>query len=149
MKPGDVASAVGKGLFAGAVGTAAMTVSSTLEAKARDRGSSSAPADAAGKVLGVEPRDEAGAARFAQVVHWSYGTGWGAVRGLVAAAGASGARAAALHFAAVWGSAQVMLPALDVAPPPWATPPKELAIDAGHHAVYAAATSLAYAALDG
>lgn len=149
MKPGDLAAAVGKGLFAGAVGTAAMTVSSTLEAKARDRSSSSAPADAAGKVLGVEPRDEAGAARFAQVVHWSYGTGWGAVRGLVAAAGASGARAAALHFAAVWGSAQVMLPVLDVAPPPWATPPNELAIDAGHHMVYAAATSLAYAALDG
>lgn len=148
MKPGDLAAELGKGLVAGAVGTAAMTVSSTLEAKARDRGSSSAPADAAGKVLGVQPRDPAGAARFSTFVHWSYGTAWGAVRGLMAAAGASGPRAATAHFAAVWGSAQVMLPALGVAPPPWGMAPKELGIDALHHAVYAIATSAAYAALD-
>ncbi len=51
-------------------GTAALTVSSALEAKIRERGSSSAPADAAGKVLGVQPRDEAGEARFSNVVHW-------------------------------------------------------------------------------
>jgi len=143
----DTAAAVGKGLFAGAVGTAAMTVSSTLEAKLRDRGSSSAPADAAGKVLGVQPRDEAGEARFSTVVHWSYGTSWGAVRGLLHAAGVHGPAGAAAHFAAVWGSAQVMLPALDVAPPPWDSPPQEILIDAFHHAVYAAFTSLAFAAL--
>jgi hypothetical protein len=41
-----------------------------------------------------------------------------------------------------------MLPALDIAPPPWKSPPKELAIDAFHHAVYAAATGIAYAALE-
>ena len=35
-----------------------MTLSSTLEMKARGREGSSAPADAAGKVLGVEPRDQ-------------------------------------------------------------------------------------------
>ena len=46
MGLGDTAAAVGKGLFAGAAGTVAMTISSTLEAKLRDRGSSSAPADA-------------------------------------------------------------------------------------------------------
>jgi len=78
---GDVAGAVGRGLFAGVAGTAAMTVSSTLEAKLRKRASSSAPADAAGKVLGVAPRDEAGQTRFSTVVHWGYGTSWGAVRG--------------------------------------------------------------------
>jgi len=49
-----------------------MTLSSTLEAKLRDRGSSSPPADAAGKVLGVQPRNEDGAARFATIVHWGY-----------------------------------------------------------------------------
>jgi hypothetical protein len=147
VKLGDSAAAVGKGLFAGAAGTVAMTVSSTLEAKLRDRGSSYAPADAAGKVLGVQPRDEAGEARFSTVVHWSYGTSWGAVRGLLHAAGVHGPGAAAAHFAAVWGSAQVMLPALDVAPPPWKSPPQEILIDAFHHAVYAAFTSLAFAVL--
>ncbi|MDQ6751361.1 MAG: DUF1440 domain-containing protein [Actinomycetota bacterium] len=147
MAVGDIAGAVGKGLFAGAAGTVAMTASSTLEAKVRQRGSSSAPADAAGKVLGVQPRDPEGQARFATVVHWSYGTSWGAMRGLLHAAGLDGFNAAAAHFAAVWGSAQVMLPALDVAPPPWKTPPKELAIDAFHHAVYAVGTEVAFAAL--
>lgn len=147
MTLGDTAAAVGKGLFAGAAGTVAMTVSSTLEAKLRDRGSSSAPADAAGKVLGVQPRDEAGEARFSTVVHYGYGTSWGAVRGLLHAAGLDGPGATVAHFAAVWGSAQVMLPALDVAPPPWESPKEEIAIDAFHHAVYAIATGLAFAAL--
>lgn len=148
MGPGDIAAAVGKGLFAGAAGTVAMTVSSTLEAKLRQRGSSSAPADAAGKVLGVQPRDEAGEARFSNVVHWSYGTSWGAVRGLLDSAGLHGTKALAAHFVAIWGSAQIMLPSLDVAPPPWETEPKEIAIDAFHHAVYATATSLAFVALE-
>lgn len=39
----DVAEAVGKGLFAGAIGTAAMTASSTLEMKLQNRAGSSAP----------------------------------------------------------------------------------------------------------
>ena len=149
MGLGDTAAAVGKGLFAGAVGTVAMTVSSTLEAKLRGRGSSSAPADAAGKVLGVQPRDPDGQARFSTVVHWGYGTSWGAVRGLLQAIGLDGGRATMAHFAAVWGSAQVMLPALEVAPPMWESPPEEIAIDAFHHAVYAIATGLAFAALEG
>ncbi len=55
MKLGDVAARVGKGLFAGAAGTTAMTVSSTLEMKIRGRQGSSAPAQAAAKVLGVAP----------------------------------------------------------------------------------------------
>jgi len=145
---GDTAAAVGKGLFAGAAGTVAMTVSSTLEAKLRERGSSSAPADAAGKVLGVQPRDPDGQARFSTVVHWGYGTSWGAVRGLLDAAGLDGGKAAAAHFAAIWGSAQVMLPALNVAPPLWKSEPKEIAVDAFHHAVYAVATGVAFAALE-
>ncbi len=149
MGLGDTAAAVGKGLFAGAAGTAAMTVSSSLEAKLRERGASTAPADAAGKLLGVQPRDEDGQARFSSIVHWSYGTSWGAVRGLLQAAGIEGSTAAAVHFAAVWGSSQVMLPGLDVAPPPWKSLPGELAIDALHHAVYAVATGIAFAALEG
>lgn len=148
MKVGDVAAGVGKGLFAGAVGTAAMTVSSTLEMKVRGRAGSTAPADAAGKVLGVEPKDEAGEARFANLVHWGYGTGWGAVRGLIGAAGLEGPAATAAHFGAVWGSEQVMLPALGVAPPFWTWGAKEVGIDAFHHLVYAGATGVAYAVLD-
>jgi hypothetical protein len=148
MKLGDVAADVGKGLFAGLLGTAAMTVSSTAEMKIRGRPASNAPAVAAGKVLGVEPRDEEGEARFSTLVHWGYGTGWGAVRGLVGTTGLEGPAAAAAHFGAVWGAEQVMLPALDVAPPFWTWGAKEVGIDAFHHLVYATATSVAYSVLD-
>jgi hypothetical protein len=147
-KLGDLAAAVGKGLFAGAAGTVAMTVSSTIEMKLRGRPPSSAPARAAAKLLGVEPADERAEARFSNIVHWGYGTAWGGVRGLLAAAGLSGPAATAAHLAAVWGTEQVMLPALDVAPPltEWGT--KEVAIDAFHHLVYVGATGVAYSLLD-
>lgn len=141
-------AAIGKGLLAGAIGTAAMTVSSTIEAKIREREASAAPADAAGKVLGVEPRDEDGEQRFSDVVHWAYGTGWGAVRGLIGAAGLKGAAATAAHFAALWSTEQVVLPTLDVSAPAWEWGGEEIAIDGFHHLVYATATGLAYQWLD-
>ena len=148
MKLGDVAAGVGKGLFAGVAGTAAMTFSSTLEMKIRGRQASSAPAQAVGKVLGVEPTGEAEGARFSNVVHWGYGTSWGAVRGFIDAAGLEGPSATAAHFLTVWCTEQIMLPSLGVAPPFWRWGAKEVAIDAFHHLVYAGATGVAYAALD-
>ena len=72
---GDIAANVGKGLFAGVAGTAVMTVSSTLEMKLSGRGASQTPAEAAEKVLKVEPEDEGAEARFSNLVHWGYGTG--------------------------------------------------------------------------
>lgn len=148
LKVGDLASSVGKGLFAGAIGTAAMTVSSTLEMKARGRAARTAPADAAGKVLGVEPKDEVGEARFATLVYGGYVTGWVAFRGLISAAGLEGTAATAAHFGAVWGSEQVTMPALGVTPPFWTWGAKEVGIDAFNHLVYAVATGAAYALLD-
>jgi hypothetical protein len=140
-----VASSIGKGLVAGFAGTAAMTVSSTLEAKLRGRAPSSAPARATAKVLGIASFEDAIAqARFNDLSHWGYGTGWGVVRGLLDAAGLPASKATAAHGAAIWGSAQVTLPALDVAPPAVFWGPQEVAIDAFHHTVYAVATGLAY-----
>jgi hypothetical protein len=52
------------------------------------------------------------------------------------------------HFAAIWGSAAVMLPALEIAPPFVFWGRKEVGIDLLHHGVYAAATGLAYELLD-
>ncbi len=148
MKLGDVAAAVGKGIFAGAAGTAAMTVSSTIEMKLRGRPASSAPATAAAKVLGVEPKGQSEEARFSNIVHWVYGTSWGAVRGLIGAAGFRGLRANAAHLGVVWGTEQAMLPVLGVAPPFWEWGAKEVAIDAFHHLVYTGATGAAYVLLD-
>jgi hypothetical protein len=148
MTVSDVASSIGKGLVAGAAGTAAMTISSTAEAKLRHRAFSTAPADATAKVLGIaEFTSPAAKGRFSNLSHWGYGTGWGAVRGLLAAAGLGPVSATAAHAAAVYGNEQIMLPALDVAPPFWLWGRKEVGIDAFHHAVYAIATGVAYEAL--
>lgn len=145
---GGLAASVGKGLFAGAFGTLVMTASSTIEMKLRGREGSSAPADAAGKVLGVEPTGEETKERFSNFVHFGYGTGWGAVRGVLGFAGLRGSAAAGAHMAAVWGTELVMLPAFDVAPPATKWGSKEVGIDWFHHAVYAIATSVAYEWLD-
>jgi hypothetical protein len=148
VKLGEVAADFGKGIFAGLAGTAAMTISSTTEMKLRGRPASSAPAQAAAKVLGVEPVNEQSEVRFSNLVHWGYGTAWGGARGLLAATGLSGPAATAAHLGAVWGSEQVMLPTLGVAPPLTKWGAKEVAIDALHHLVYAGATGIAYSLLD-
>jgi hypothetical protein len=54
MTANQLATTIGRGLVAGVAGTAAMTVSSTVEAKLRHRAFSTAPADAAAKVLGIK-----------------------------------------------------------------------------------------------
>jgi hypothetical protein len=147
---GTLPASIGKGLVAGFAGTAAMTVSSTLEARLRGRAASSAPARATAKVLGIKEFDGPLAeARFNDLSHWGYGTGWGIVRGLLAAAGLPPGRATAAHGAAIYGAAQVTLPALEIAPPSIFWPKREIAIDAFHHLVYATATGLAYELIDG
>lgn len=148
MRIGRLPADVGVGLAAGLAGTLAMTASSTAEMRLRRRGASDAPAQAASKVLGVEPAGERGKTLFSTLVHWGYGTGWGAARGVLGASGLRGAPAAAAHFAMVWGGEQVMLPALGVAPPATRWGVTEVAIDLWHHLVYAAATSAAYEVLD-
>ena len=83
-----VAGSIGKGLVAGFAGTAAMTISSTLEARLRGRAPSSAPARATARVLGISAfEDGVAQARFNDLSHWGYGTGWGVIRGLLDAAG--------------------------------------------------------------
>ena len=140
-----LASSIGKGLVAGLIGTASMTVSSTVEARLRHRKPSSAPARATAEVLGITSfADEIAQARFNDLAHWGYGTAWGVVRGLLDAAGLPPRAATAAHAAAVWGTAQVALPALDIAPPALFWAPREIAIDAFHHTVYAITTGIAY-----
>ena len=148
MRLGNVAAAFGKGIFAGVAGTAAMTLSSTIEMKLRGRPASSTPAQAAAKVLGVDHVEGVSETRFSNLVHWGYGTAGGGARGLLGAAGLSGPAATAAHLGAVWGSEQVMLPTLGVTPPLTDWGAKEVAIDALHHLVYAGATGVAYSLLD-
>jgi hypothetical protein len=145
-----LARAVGQGLAAGFVGTVAMTISSTIEQKLRRREASSAPARAAERALGIASFETPTAERrFSTLVHWGYGTGWGAARGALRAVGMSPRAATVGHFASVWGSALVTLPTFDAAPPVTMWGRREIAIDVWHHIVYVSATALAYEALDG
>ena len=145
-----LATAIGRGLVAGFAGTAAMTVSSTLEARLRRRAPSTAPARATAKVLGIREFDsDLAQARWNDLSHWGYGTGWGVLRGLLGATPMSPRAATLAHGAAIYGAAQVTLPALDVAPPSIFWGAKEIAIDAFHHAVYAAATGAAHRVITG
>jgi hypothetical protein len=140
---------IGKGAVAGLAGTAAMTISSTVEAKLRGRAASTAPAQAAQKLLGIEKfESDRDKARFSDLVHWGYGTGWGIARAFFREFGLGPRLSTPAHFAALWGSALVMLPSLDVAPPVYLWEGEEVAIDVFHHLVYVTATAAAYELLD-
>ena len=99
-------------------------------------------------MLGIREFDsDLAQARWNDLSHWGYGTGWGVLRGLLGATGLSQRQATLAHGAAIYGAAQVTLPALEIAPPSIYWGAKEIAIDALHHAVYAAATGAAYRAI--
>jgi hypothetical protein len=148
VRIGDVTGAVGRGLAAGAVGTAAITATMTLEQKLRGQPENTVAADAAEEVLGVEPQGEQHKVRLARTVHWLYGTAWGGARGLLSALGLKGAAATATHFGAVSATAMVMPPALGVMPPPTEQPPSVMASSTLHHLIYALATGATYQALE-
>jgi hypothetical protein len=149
MTPSELGTAVGRGLVAGLVGTAAMTVSSTIETTLRHCPPDTAPADAMSKLLGLKFKNQQAKLRFSNLFHWGYGTGWGAVRGVLDALDVDDDRAALLHFVALWGSEAVTLPALEVAKPINEQPEADVAMNIFHQAVYIVATSLAYRQLRG
>jgi hypothetical protein len=148
MGVGKLAASLGIGLVAGFVGTVAMTAAQTVEMRLRGREPSTTPAKAAEKVLRIHPDDAKAEAVLNNGVHVAYGTGWGVCRALLdTAVGLRGWPATALHFVAIQGSAFVMLPGLKVAPPVREWGAQAIAVDVGHHVVYAIAAGLTYDAL--
>ena len=125
-----------------------------------------------GKVLGTEPRQqaelekkkqgesdasqstgelqeevEANQQKFSQFMHFGYGTAWGVARSALGKVGVRGWPASVVHFAALWGTAQVMLPANNAAPPITQWAPRQIVTDVVHHAVYALAAGAVYDAM--
>ena len=139
-------AAIGKGLVAGFAGTAAMTVSSTIEAKLRGRAlehRAGARDREGARDRGVRGRPRAGALQrpLALGLRHRLGRRARAAR----ATGLPAAAATAAHGAAVWGSAQVTLPgARRRAAGRSSGAREEVAIDVFHHTVYAIATGVAY-----
>ena len=137
-----------RGVAAGAIGTAAMTGAQTAYYKAVGAEPSDTPAEVGTRVVrGVLKRElsEDDTSRLNNVMHWLYGTGWGALYGLTAAGREPGL---GVGFAlTVWGASQVELPAMKLAPPPWESDLQTLAPDVGFHVVYGVAVATAYKAL--
>jgi hypothetical protein len=148
MKGPGMTAAIGRGLVAGAAGTAVITGITMAEAKLHSKEESTAPADAASKLLEIEPRTQRGEQRLANVTHWSYGIAWGVVRGILGGLGLRGAPATFAHFGLVWGTALTVLPAMDIAPPATQWGGKELTLDAFRHFAFSSAVNLAYEAME-
>lgn len=145
---GELGSAIGKGLLAGLAATAAITLSQMIEMKITKREPSEAPVKVAGEITGIKPENEAQKEKVSQEIHWAYGTTFGIARGLIGLAGLKGLPAAAVHFAAVWGTSMIILPKFNAGPPVTEEDAKTIAIDGLHHAVYALTAGFVYDALD-
>ena len=145
---GDIAGAVGKGLFAGLVGTVAMTVGQTIEMKLTGREASATPAEGVEKALPIKaPEEKEEKLKLAQLSHFAYGTCWGVPLALLHKTGLPVPAATLGQFGAVWGTAMIMLPKMNLAPPVREWDAKTLLTDGLHHAIYAAAAGATYYAI--
>lgn len=136
-----------RGLAAGLVGTAVMTLAQKIKNKQSGEGPSLTPAKAIEKITGVEPENEAEERRLANAVHFAYGTSWGLARAGMSAIGLRGLPATMALFGLVMGAAAVMLPRMGLAPRVREWTPKQLASDALMHGIYAFGTSAAFRVL--
>ena len=152
-----------KGALAGAVGTAAITldmqkVPALIERRFDISMTPEPPPDAdipedpraelAGRVAtGVleRPLPEEGKVTAGQAIHWSYGTLWGVVYGILH----SGLRLPALVHGMLFGSvvgavASTVLPAMGLAPSPTEQPKRISAAQVGYHLVFGWTTALTF-----
>ena len=143
-----IGSAIGRGLIAGLAGTAAITLSQFIENKINQKEASFAPADAAGKALGIEASERENRAKLSREVHWTYGTLWGVARGLLSLAHIKKSPATLLHFGAIYYTALTIQPDFEVRPPITDWSKKDILLDGFHHAVYATITGLVFDAID-
>ena len=139
-----------------------MTVHQELVSKLRGSGSNGsdephdpwesapAPAIVARRILEGVFRRDVPAERIGlltHATHWAYGSGWGAVFGLVAGNSESEPLKLAAPFGAgVWAASYAQLVPMGLYEPPWTYAPKTLANDLGYHLTYGIGVAAAYAA---
>jgi uncharacterized membrane protein YagU involved in acid resistance len=159
----SLSSAIGRGVVAGFVGTAAMTAYQLAVAKARgQRLDTPVPrtwADAPAPAQVVKKAAEAvGHGRdvtkkhvplITNLMHWGYGLWWGTAYGVAARSlGSNPLTAGPLLGVGVWTAAYAELVPLGIYKKPWEYPPQELALDLSYHLVYGVAVAGAYRALE-
>ena len=145
---GTFGAAIGKGLIAGLIGTAAITLSQTIERKITGKPTSFAPGDAASKALDIEASKMEARKKFSDEVNWVYGTSWGSARGMLSLFGVKGLPATAIHWAAIFYTAITIEPDFEVAPPINEWSRKDIALFALHHVIYAATAGFVFDAID-
>jgi hypothetical protein len=152
-----------RGVVAGVAGTGVMTAYQLAVARLQGKPLSTpvpdrwedapAPAQAAKKLadaLGQGRRlTREDVPRLANVMHWLYGIGWGAVYSVIAARRASDPLllAGVELGTGVWTASYVQLVPLGIYQPPWKYPVKTIALDLSYHLVYGISVAGAYAAL--
>lgn len=164
---------VARGIAAGVVGTGFMTLAQTLPAKLQssDGGSqdeqtpqqqegerdpweqASMPAKVAKRVSEGVFEHEVPPERIPLLthgMHWAYGTGWGAVYGIVRGSRAHQAplRHGLLFGTAVWAMSYVQLVPMGIYEPPWKYAPKDIAMEVGYHLAYGLGVASAFGLLE-
>jgi hypothetical protein len=163
--------AIARGLAAGLVGTGVMTLAQTLPSKLQSSDSGSKGGNSQDQ-QSKDPWEEASApAKVAKRVsegvfhhdlpperiplmthgmHWSYGTGWGAVYGLAQGTlHAPTMRHGVLFGTLVWAMSYVQLVPMGLYQLPWKYPPKDIAMEVGYHLAYGLGVAGTFRVLDG
>jgi hypothetical protein len=149
--------AIARGMAAGVIGTAAMTAAQELAAKLQSSGDggqqdeesqgpqdpweqASMPARVARRISEGVFHHEVPPERIpllTNALHWAYGTGWGAVYGLIQGTfGGRSPRQGVLFGAGVWAMSYVQLVPMGLYELPWKYPPKSIVMELGYHVVY-------------
>jgi hypothetical protein len=152
--------AVARGLAAGVAGTALMTVYQGLVAKLEESRpddepgdpweNAPAPAKVAKRIIEGFFHREVGAEKIpllTTVMHWAYGTLWGAGYALLAERLEAPATARGLAFGTgVWAASYAQLVPLGLYAPPWEYDARTLATDLSYHLVYGLGVAYVYEA---
>lgn len=137
-----------------------MTGAQTLAAKLKGSGGSDpedskdpwedapVPAKVARRIVGGVFHEELPAERIGlatNVMHWGYGSGWGAAYGVLAdSLGRSTPRGGLAFGTLVWLSSYAQLVPMGLYEPPWEYEPQELVLDPSYHLVYGSTVAFVY-----
>ena len=146
-----------QGLCAGVIGNAVFTAYQELtsrskaEEKPNDWSETPEPAQVGQRIAeGVFHRDVPleRAGTVTNVMHWLYGSSWGAVYGVIQESVRRPVVSGVTLTGAVMAADYTLLPAMKLYEPPWRYPARTLAKDFATHLVHGLAIAGAYRALD-
>ncbi|MDO6415721.1 hypothetical protein Q4F19_15125 [Sphingomonas sp. BIUV-7] len=135
------AGLAGLGLAAGLAGALLMSLSQRAEMAITDRAPSATPTKAVETLASID-LPESDEQALSTPVHLAFGTALGL--GLAAMAKLPEPARGGLFFAGAWSAGNALVTGLGLSDPPTKWDAKKLAIDLGHHAVYAAGAAAAF-----